>query len=202
MERRPPAGANPLPVPPEDHVLFRLSQLLLLMQLVAPPDRPGLGLERLGYYDFFSANPFLVVGEDELEARANLHIAGFDERQLSYAATGQRFANRRRRLQHDIALLVAYGLATLRAGGWSLTPLGLDTAEQLTALYAEQYRASVNLIVKRLARLTTDTALSRQAREWLREPALILDLYGATSSEESDEVSTAESSVQHSEDAT
>jgi hypothetical protein len=171
------------PVAPEDHVLFRLAQLILLLRVVAPPDQPGIGLERLGYYDFFSANPFQVVPNDDAEARAQLHLAGFDERQLSYASTGQRFANRRRRLQHDVALLVAYDLAEPRSGGWGLTTRGLHTAEQLTALYADQYMASVSVVVARLIRLT-DTGLARQARGWLREPGLLLDLYGAADSED------------------
>jgi hypothetical protein len=183
---QPMVPTAPLPVPPEDHVLFRITQLLLLMSMVAGPDDRGLGLERLGYYDFFSANPFLVIGEDEPEVRARLHLAGFDERLLSYAATGQRFANRRRRLQHDMALLVAYGLATLGGVGWHLTALGMQTAQQMTALYAQQYRIGVGLIVQRLARLNNDTALARQARLWLREPSLILDLYGATHGDEPD----------------
>ncbi|KXK62657.1 hypothetical protein AWW66_06945 [Micromonospora rosaria] len=176
---------------PEDHVLFRITQLLLLMRVVAGPDTQGLGLERLGYYDFFSANPFLVIGRDEKKARAQLHLAGFDERQLSYAATGHRFVNRRRRLQHDLALLAAYDLATLRAGGWTLTARGLDTAHQFTALYAEQYMTSVRLVVQRLARFGSDAALARQAGQWLREPQLILDLYGATDAEDQEDRSEA-----------
>jgi hypothetical protein len=171
------------PVAPEDHVLFRLAQLILLLRVVAPPDQPGFGLERLGYYDFFSANPFLVVPRDDAEVRARLHLAGFDERQLSYASTGQRFANRRRRLQHDVALLVAYDLAEPQSGGWGLTPRGLRTAEQLTALYADQYTASVGVVVARLTRLS-DAGLARQARDWLREPGLLLDLFGVSDSED------------------
>ncbi|MFI9531072.1 hypothetical protein [Micromonospora rosaria] len=189
--RRPAADVAPLPVLPEDHVLFRITQLLLLMRVVAGPDTQGLGLERLGYYDFFSANPFLVIGRDEKKARAQLHLAGFDERQLSYAATGHRFVNRRRRLQHDLALLAAYDLATLRAGGWTLTARGLDTAHQFTALYAEQYMTSVRLVVQRLARFGSDAALARQAGQWLREPQLILDLYGATDAEDQEDRSEA-----------
>ncbi len=177
------------PVAPEDHVLFRLAQLILLLRVVASPEQPGIGLERLGYYDFFSANPFLVVPRDDAVARARLHLAGFDERQLSYAATGQRFANRRRRLQHDVALLLAYDLTEPRSGGWGLTPRGLHTAEQLTALYADQYMASVGVVVARLTRLS-DAALARQARGWLREPGLLLDLYGVSDSEDAPDSDT------------
>src|ERR1700685_1578505 len=112
------------PVDPEDQVLFRLAQLVRLLRVIDRAERPGVGLERLGYYDFFAANPFLVVPADNTEERARLHLAGFDERQLSYASTGPRFANRRRRLQHDVALRVAYDLGRPEEDGWVLTARG------------------------------------------------------------------------------
>lgn len=175
------SGARP--VAPEEHVLFRLAQLLLLLRVVGGPGRPGVGLERLGYYDFFAANPFLVVPTDNAEERAQLHLAGFDERQLSYAATGPRFANRRRRLQHDVALLVAYDLGQLQADGWILTTRGATVADQLTALYAQQYMTGAEVVVRHLFRLS-DTALARQAGQMLRNPGLLLDLYGSADDEE------------------
>ena len=171
------------PVAPEEHVLFRLAQLVLLLRVVDRPERPGVGLERLGYYDFFAANPFIVVPAHNVEERAELHLAGFDERQLSYASTGPRFANRRRRLQHDVALLTAYDLAQLGAHGWVLTPRGAAVADQLTALYAQQYMMAAELVVRHLSRLS-DTALAGQAGQWLRNPGLLLDLYGAAEDEE------------------
>lgn len=175
------SGARP--VAPEEHVLFRLAQLLLLLRVVGGPGRPGVGLERLGYYDFFAANPFLVVPDDNVEERAQLHLAGFDERQLSYASTGPRFANRRRRLQHDVALLVAYDLGRLGVDGWVLTARGAAVADQLTALYAQQYMTSAEMVIRRLSRLS-DSALATQAGQWLRNPGLLLDLYGAADDEE------------------
>ncbi len=171
------------PVAPEEHVLFRLAQLVLLLRVIDGPGRPGVGLERLGYYDFFAANPFLVVPVENVEERAQLHLVGFDERQLSYASTGPRFANRRRRLQHDVALLIAYDLARLGAYGWVLTPRGADVADQLTALYAQQYMTAAELVVRHLSRLS-ETALATQAGQWLRNPGLLLDLYGAGDDEE------------------
>lgn len=170
-------------VAPEEHVLFRLAQLVLLLRVIGGPDRPGVGLERLGYYDFFAANPFLVIPADNAEERAQLHLAGFDERQLSYASTGPRFANRRRRLQHDVALLVAYDLGRLGSAGWVLTARGAAVADQLTALYAQQYMTAAEVVVRHLSRLS-DAALAAQAGQWLRSPGLLLDLYGAAADDE------------------
>jgi hypothetical protein len=171
------------PVAPEEHVLFRLAQLVLLLRVVGGPSRPGVGLERLGYYDFFAANPFLVVPADNTEERARLHLAGFDERQLSYASTGPRFANRRRRLQHDVALLVAYDLGRPEEDGWVLTARGAAVADQLTAMYAQQYMTAAEMVIRHLSRLS-DSALAMQAGQWLRNPGLLLDLYGAAGDEE------------------
>jgi hypothetical protein len=165
-----------LPRAPEEHVLLRLAQLLLLLDEVT--DAKGVGLERLGYYDFFAANPFAVIGPDERAVRAELHAAGFDERQLAYASTGARFANRRHRLQHDVALLVAYGLVGASGHGYAITPAGRGTAARFLSLYAGQYRAAARVIHRRFRPLS-DTALIAQARSWLRRPSLVLDLYGA-----------------------
>jgi hypothetical protein len=156
---------------------------VLLLRVVNRLGRLGVGLERLGYYDFFAANPFLVVPAESPDEIARLHLAGFDERQLSYTSTGPRFANRRRRLQHDVALLVAYDLGRLGPDGWVLTNLGAAVADQLTALYAQQYMTAAEMVIRRLARLS-DTALAAQAGQWLRNPRLLLDLYGAAGDEE------------------
>lgn len=163
---------------PEEHTIFRLAQLVILLGEVAPAGGRAIDLERLGYYDFFAANPFVVVGAKDSRERARLHRAAFDERQLAYASSGSRFANRRKRLQHDFALLVTYGLAERRADGYGQTTRGAEFVAGLTALYVDQYRESVSVVHARLTSLS-DTALSRQAREWLRSPSLVLDMYGA-----------------------
>ncbi|MFS0733843.1 ABC-three component system middle component 2 [Microbacterium sp. 1P10UB] len=166
-------------VAPEDHTTFRLVQLALLLDEISPVDSKGLGLERLGYYDFFAASPFAILTEQDLSERARLHRAAFDEHQLSYASTGSRFANRRRRLQHDVALLVAYGLVSPRGGGYGITEAGERFVGSLTALYADQYRESVRVVHTRFKRLS-DTQLANAARHWLQTPSLLLDLYGTT----------------------
>lgn len=164
---------------PEEHTTLRVAQLAILLSEIAPAEGKTIDIERLGYYDFFAANPFAIFGpEDELE-RARLHRAAFDERQLSYASTGSRFANRRRRLQHDVAILVAYNLAERRDEGYGLTNRGAEFVDALAALYADQYRASVQVVHERLRKLS-DSKLAVAAREWLKMPSLILDLYGST----------------------
>lgn len=163
---------------PEEHTVFRLAQLAILLGEIAPAGDRAVDLERLGYYDFLAANPFVVVEAKDSRERARLHRAAFDERQLAYASSGSRFANRRKRLQHDFALLVAYGLAERRADGYGQTPRGVEFVASLTALYVDQYRESVSVVHTHLKSLS-DTALSRQVREWLRSPSLVLDLYGS-----------------------
>ncbi|KRQ27342.1 hypothetical protein BKG82_04045 [Mycobacteroides chelonae] len=168
-------------IAPEDFPVFRLTQLMILLQEVAPVGAKAIELERLGYYDFFAANPFAIFGTDDELQHAQLHQASFDERQLSYASTGSRFANRRKRLQHDVAVLVAYRLAQMRHGGYEITSMGQDFVESLTALYVDQYRQSVRVVHSRL-RLLSDNQLSQAARGWLKTPSLLLDLYGSVNS--------------------
>jgi hypothetical protein len=162
---------------PDDHVFFRLAQLIILLDEIAPSDVKGLDLERIGYYDFFAANPFAMVDEANIRDRARLHRASFDECQLSYASTGSRFANRRQRLQHDLALLVAYGLVAPRGGGYGSTERGAQVAQRFSALYADQYRESVRVVHNHLRKMS-DAQLAANARSWLRTPSLVLDLYG------------------------
>ena len=162
---------------PEDYTTFRLTQLAILLDEITPADTKGIDLERIAYYDFFAANPFAIFQDRDASERARLHRAAFDERQLSYASTGSRFANRRRRLQHDFGLLIAYGLAAPRGGGYGIAERGTTFVEGLSALYADQYRESVRVVHARLKRLS-DTQLANAARQWLQTPSLLLDLYG------------------------
>ncbi|CAN7379941.1 hypothetical protein LJR044_002307 [Microbacterium foliorum] len=164
---------------PEDHTTFRLAQLIILLAEVAPADVKGLDLERIGYYDFFAANPFAMIEEANVRDRARLHRASFDESQLSYASTGSRFANRRQRLQHDLSLLVAYDLVVPRGGGFGSTERGAEIADRFSALYADQYRESVRVVHQHLKRLS-EPQLAASARRWLRTPSLVLDLYGVS----------------------
>jgi hypothetical protein len=50
-------------------------------------------------------------------------------------------------------------------------------------LYAQQYMTGAEVVVRHLFRLS-DTALARQAGQMLRNPGLLLDLYGSADDEE------------------
>jgi len=174
----PESLAGAVPWQPEDHDVFRLAQLTLLLEVAADLKKPVATVERLGYYDFFSANPFVVVAGGsprDAEDRLNLKLAGFVEGQLSYTSTGQRWVSRRRRLQHDLALLISYGLVTIQGGAFDLTPAGRELARQLATVYADAYRVSAAVVVRRLSRLS-DRALERAVQGWLGISWLTLDL--------------------------
>ncbi len=169
----------PIPRGPEDRVVFRLGQLALLFEVAGTQSTPVRTVDRLGYYDFFSANPFVVVdgeaGRDDAD-RLALRLAGFSDRQLSYASTGQRFASRRRRLQHDLALLIAYGLVTLTGEGYQLTGAGRQLTGRMTSVYADAYREAARVVLRRLKPMS-DTRLRQSAQDWLGRSWLLLDLF-------------------------
>ncbi|MFI6098226.1 ABC-three component system middle component 2 [Lentzea sp. NPDC051213] len=155
-------------VVPEDDVIFRLAQLLLLLTSLQRLRQPGISLERLGCYDFLVANPLLVVTYEDDADRKRLLMAGFDGRALIYASPAHRFTTRRERLQHDLALLVAYGLVAPTVDKsvlYAVTPSGVDLAGRFTAVYAKSYRLSAEIIIRRLARLS-DTRLREAVRTW------------------------------------
>jgi hypothetical protein len=163
-----PAPRRPLVVPEDDDV-FRLAQLLLLLNSLNRNGLVGGTLERLSYYDFLVANPLLVLTNDDDPDRISLLMAGFDDRALMYASPSQRFTTRRERLQYDLARLVAYGLVepTVNRGVvYVITSEGEDLADKFTAIYSRSYSASADILVRRLARLS-DKRLRENARDWI-----------------------------------
>jgi hypothetical protein len=161
--------SEPSPVVvPEDDVIFRLAQLLLLLASLERLRQPGISLERLGCYDFLVANPLLVLTDENDTDRKRLLMAGFDGRALSYASPAHRFTTRRERLQHDLALLVAYGLVAPTVDKsvlYAVTSSGMDLAGRFTAVYARSYRLSAEILVRRLSRLS-DKRLREAVRRW------------------------------------
>ncbi|WP_083898494.1 ABC-three component system middle component 2 [Nocardia vinacea] len=159
---------RPPVVVPEDDVVFRLAQLLLLLASLQRMREPGIALERLGCYDFLVANPLLVLTDEKDMDRKRLLLAGFDGRALNYASPAHRFTTRRERLQHDLALLIAYGLVTPTVDKsifYTITPSGIDLAGKFTAVYARSYCLSVDIIVRRLERLS-DKRLREAVHTW------------------------------------
>lgn len=167
--RAPAVTSEPPPVVvPEDDVIFRLAQLLLLLASLGRLGQRGISLERLGSYDFLVANPLLVLTDENDADRRRLLMAGFDGRALSYASPAHRFTTRRERLQHDLALLVAYGLVAPTVDKsvlYAITRDGRDLADRFTAVYARSYRLSAELLVHRLSRMS-DKRLREAIGTW------------------------------------
>jgi hypothetical protein len=93
----------------------------------------------------------------------------FNPSALTYQSAPERFANRRSRLRTDLSALTAWGYAQVEVDDGrivvGLTELGRRHAAELTSLYADAYRASIDLI-RHLFR-QSDRALARRASEWL-----------------------------------
>jgi hypothetical protein len=172
---------SPSATRPEELDEFRQGRLLVLLAgLEGKKPAQWPDLERLSFYDFFSANPFLVPLD--APAKAALSHAGFESSNLSYQSSSQRFTNNRSRLQFDLAMLVARDLVAPqvheRRVTYGATKAGQDLAASFRSLYADAFRRSSTLIVDRLRRMS-DTALRRDAKTWLRAEALMIDLYGS-----------------------
>lgn len=164
--------------------------MLLLHTVPWLPAHKPMDIERISLYDFFSDNPFLVF-DRETPQHETLVLAGFDSRNLSYQSSAQRFSSRRERLQHDLAMLLAYGLLEARPEGrrvaYQLTEKGHARAGELNSLYAQAYRRSAEVVGRELNRLS-DTALQTQTRGWLQADALMIDLFEpASGNDQADE---------------
>ncbi|MEV0327444.1 ABC-three component system middle component 2 [Micromonospora echinospora] len=159
-------------VVPEHDTVFRLAQLALLLDAAVPFHPDGVPLERLGVYDFLAANPLLMASGKDDPDRLELLLAGFDDRALSYASPAQRFATRRERLQHDLALLLAYDLVTTAVRGhvlYRLTAAGRELTSRFTAMYAHAYTLAASIVMKRL-RKVSDSRLRESIADWTRLP--------------------------------
>jgi hypothetical protein len=174
------SSVDALPLRPDDLLAFRLGRLLLLLNTVPSlPSPKTMDIERISLYDFFADNPFLIFGRDTDEHQT-LVLAGFDSRNLSYQSSAQRFSSRRERLQHDLAVLLAYTLVSARAEArrvaYGLTDSGRERARGLRSLYAQGYRQSAELVGRELNRLS-DRRLQERTREWLQADELLIDLF-------------------------
>ena len=165
---------------PDDLRYARLGRLVLLLaEAPTQPQRKPADVERIGTYDFFADNPHLLFGAESDERRALL-LAGFDPATLSYHSSSQRFTNRRERMQHDLAHLLARDLIDARPDGsrvvYSLTERGEQLARKFESSYADGYRTSARLVAKVLNRLS-DRALRTRVSEVLKADAFMVDLY-------------------------
>jgi hypothetical protein len=173
----PPELSAVVPTSVESRTTFRLARLLLFVDVARETGRPIPSVDRLGYYEFFADNPFMIIGEDRRANRDRLalEMSGFSPLQLSYASTGQRFASRRQRLQHDLSLLVSRDLITIEDGGFTVTDAGAELADRLNSVYADAYRTSARIVLRRLASMS-NKALEEASHRWLGESWLLIDL--------------------------
>jgi hypothetical protein len=176
QDTQPPVDLEP--ITPEDNTVFRLARMLLLLDVARNRGRRIPSLDRLGYYEFFADNPHIVIAGDGRADGADtvaLELAGFSKAQLAYASSGPRFVSRRRRLQHDLAQLVAYGLVELNSTGYVITEAGADIAGDFHSAYADAYRTSAEIVLRRLSTMSSKT-LERNVEDWLGHSGLLLDL--------------------------
>ncbi len=165
---------------PDDLLHVRLARLVLLLSAgPGQPKKKPWDVERLGTYDFFADNPLLLFDE-ESDARRELLLAGFDPRTFSYHSASQRFTNRRARIQHDLAHLMARGVVEVAAEGsrvvYALTSSGAGLAERFASSYADGYRASARLVARELNRFA-DGALREHVAGVLEARPFVIDLY-------------------------
>ena len=164
----------PVSVPPEVHPSFRRGQLLVLLEHFTAP----VTVDRVGYIEFFAANPFLVWRAESRE-RSRLQLAGMNPKAHAYQATAERYANRRSRLRSDLGALAAFGyLSTDAVDGLlacELTDAGRSAAEALDSLYADAYRLSVSLVLPKM-RNVSNRKLGLLAQEWLQLDEMRIDL--------------------------
>jgi hypothetical protein len=169
---------SPVPRSPDARRTFRLARLLLLLDVAKSTGRKVATIDRLGYCEFLADSPFIVVDGDTKRDegdRLALELAGFVRNQLSYASSGHRFASRRRRVQHDLSQLIALGLVTVARQGYEINEAGAAIAGNLRSVYADAYRVSAEIVLRRLSPLS-NTALEESARQWLGESWLLVDL--------------------------
>jgi hypothetical protein len=165
---------------PEDDVIFNSSRLLLFFEVSRniKPDQ-GTDLERVAYYDFFAANPFLIVGKDD-PLRLELELEGFEPNKLEYISTPQRFRTKRASLKQYLSMLLSKGLISIENSDgkilYRITQRGMDVAGKISSLYAIAYRKSVAFVLKKLKDYS-DKRLWEEASLWLEAKSFQVDLY-------------------------
>ena len=165
---------------PEDDAIFNSSRLLLFFEVLhkMKPDR-GADLERVCYYDFFAANPFLIVSEGD-PFRLELELEGFEPNKLEYLSTAQRFRTKRASIKQYLSLLLSKGLISIEnLDGkilYKITQRGIGAANRINSLYAIAYRKSVSGVIKKF-RDYSDKQLWEEASLLLEAKSFQVDLY-------------------------
>lgn len=157
---------------------FRLARLLVVLDEVASKGLVPDSIDRIGYLDFFAANPFSIISEDD-KARADrlrLALAGFSEKQLSYGSVGERYVTRRKTLRNDLAVLTSLRLLDISGSGYSLTDQGAEVAQGLRSAYGDSLRVAARIVARRIGRASRKV-LAEAAERALGNSWLLLDLF-------------------------
>lgn len=165
---------------PEDVTLFNSARLLILFDELENLGIKGEDLERLSYYDFFAANPFLIITKDD-PLWLDLEIAGFETYTVGYISSSQRYRTKRSRLKQYLSILLSKNLIEVSNVDkkilYRITPTGIKTANQIKSMYAIAYQKSAKHIVKRLKGYS-DKKLGEESIKWLEAKSFqIVDLY-------------------------
>jgi hypothetical protein len=165
----------------EDEDLFNSARILMLFEILdAKGKTNGINIERIAYYDFFSAQPFLVFGKEERDAKLELLFQGFESTTVGYISSSQRFTNRTEKLKHYLAGLLTRDLITVKnIDGqllYSITHKGRETVSKFKSMYTKAYKSSAEIIIHKLSKLS-DKRLAENAKIWLKAEPFIIDLY-------------------------
>lgn len=164
----------------DNEELFNLARLLALFDILDEGKNAcGANIERVAYYDFFSAHPMLIFNNDKT-IKLDLLLIGFESMTISYISSSQRFANRREKLKHYLAgLLIRDLISVTNYQGqivYSITCRGKEVASEFKSMYIKAYRRSAELIINRLSKMS-DKALATNAKAWLKAESFMIDLY-------------------------
>jgi hypothetical protein len=168
---------GPLRFDVESVLDFRLARLLLVLDEAQSTGVVIDTIDRIGYLDFFAANPFAILAEDDnLPAdRLKLALSGFADRQLAYHSVGHRYVTRRKSLQEDLAIMFALGALSITAAGYELTDTGHVASRALESAYGDSIRASSRIVTRRIGRLSRKK-LYEEAERALGKSWLLIDL--------------------------
>lgn len=183
------SNINKIIFSPEDSIFFNAARLLIFFRTIYDLDsNKGIDLERLIYYEFFSANPFLVFSEEDPEW-LDLQIFGFEIKTIEYLSSSQIYQTRRTSMRIYLSFLLSRDLIFVSNYNGKLnyyiTNLGLEVSNNLNSFYSIRYRKSISLIIKKLKNYS-DKKLWEESSKWLEAKSFQVDLYDMVDSDDFD----------------
>jgi hypothetical protein len=162
----------------EDEDIFNASRLLILFDVLNKSAKyKSVGIERIPYYDFFSANPFLIFNSDK--SKVELRLEGFPSRTISYSSSNHRFISRVEKLKYCISYLISRDLINIDYNDgrilYIITQKGIDIAATIKTFYSNSYRKSSIMVIKLLEPMS-NTKLFKESKKWLKADTFVLDL--------------------------